>query len=76
MTPQQMALSRLARRALSSASESTPADRAAACRDVAAALSDSCPDLARLAARAASRFEEAHESHQLLIDTLNHHHQP
>lgn len=66
-----MALSRLARLALSAVSDSPVPARAEACRLVAVALQDECPDLAQLASRAAGRFAEAIEDEQTLISQLN-----
>jgi hypothetical protein len=71
MTQKQMSLSRLARLALSAASASPPSDRAEACRIVAIALSDECPDLAALAAATAAKFHAAAESEISLIQKLD-----
>lgn len=65
-----MALSRLARLALSAAKESAPAERAETCRLVALALADQCPDLADLAASTAHILEEAHEAEASLLSSL------
>jgi hypothetical protein len=66
-----MALSRLARLALSSVSDSPPHERAEICSLVATALVDDCPDLAALAARTSSQFREATESESELLSQLH-----
>lgn len=71
MTPKQMALSQLSRLALSAASESPPAQRAEVCRTVNLALQDDCPDLAALAANAATYFDQATDAEQDLLTRLN-----
>ncbi len=70
MTPKQMALSRLARLALNSVSDSPPHERAEICTLVATALIDDCPDLAALAAKTSSQFCEASESESDLLSRL------
>lgn len=70
MTPKQIALSRLARLALSSVSESPPHERADVCQLVASALADECPDLAKLATQASLKFQEATETEADLLSKL------
>ena len=65
-----MALSRLARLALNSVSDSPPHERAEVCRLVSTAMTDECPDLASLASRAAAKFHEATETEADLITAL------
>lgn len=67
-----MALSRLARLALNSVSDSSPSERADACTLVATALHDECPDLADLARTTALKFSEATEAEEDLLTRLNH----
>jgi len=71
MTPKQMALSQLARRALSAESESSPTAKAEVCQLVSAALQDECPDLAQLAAQTALQFNKASEAESDLLSHLN-----
>lgn len=65
-----MALSRLARLALNSVSDSPPHERAETCRLVATALTEECPDLASLATRAAFLFHQATETEADLVTAL------
>jgi hypothetical protein len=66
-----MALSRLARLALNSVSESPPHERAEVCSLVASALGEDCPDLATLAARTSSHFHQAIEAESDLLSQLS-----
>lgn len=66
-----MALSRLARLALNSVSDSSPTERAEVCMLVASALHDSCPDLAELARNAALKFSAATETEADLLTKLS-----
>lgn len=71
MTPKQMALSQLARRALNAVSESPPQERAEVCSLVAAALTGECRDLAQLATSAALQFNRASEAEAELLNHLS-----
>lgn len=66
-----MALSRLARLALNSVSDSPPHERAETCTLVSIALQDECPDLAALAIKAAHEFRAATETEADLLTKLS-----
>lgn len=66
-----MALSRLARLALNSVSDSSPNERADVCTLVATALHDECPDLSDLARATALKFSEATEAEEDLLSKLS-----
>jgi hypothetical protein len=70
MTAKQTALSRLARLALNTVSESPPRDRAEVCQLVAVALHDECPDLANLARQTATQFHQASDAESDLLTAL------
>ncbi len=67
MTPIQMALSQLAQHALKNASEQ---ERPHILRLTAVALSQSCPEVAQLSAKAAAAYEEASYAQLELIKLL------
>lgn len=71
MTPKQTALSQLARLALNAASEMPAERRADVCRTVAVALLDDCPQLSKLASRAASQLSESTDTITDLLEQLN-----